>query len=793
MMRGRKYVPLLTFTATLVLLACVQLTSCSKNLFSPTQTQVVVTVSVSTVDGDTSARSVSYRTQGSAFVSQLRVLKLMVFDETGTLTRFSTTTNFTNPTFSFELVPATYTFVVEGENLNGRRILRGERVFQVRRDGENVVTILTEFENGTLRVHLEVDEVVWGNYEIGNARIALFRRSTNQVLHEAILVEGRQSFWDKLLTPGIWDVTLSAELIAKHGGVLPSFKQVSRTVSVQVDPSEQSYVFFRIVFDTEPNLVGWTGSVALPFETPVQDLVVVWKSDENEAHVGWHHATPGVNFDLYKKVLITVGEATFTRWEHVVSTSSTRFVVQVSPQEHDNLLAFGVNASMAGRESGLVVTNRADFKNVTDDTIGRPILLSANYNGDTMTVRWQHDGLATSYRIYKKLSGSSSWQFVGETTRKEASFPLNQSEYSLLEKIGVSVVYHSFEKRYLEVEKRQILPFDGGNGSSQSPFLVSTAWQLRHLGTSDYLNKGYHFKLVADVDLANVSWSPLGAYSSDMSSAFRGTFDGNGKRIVNLRIVRTDVVLGVGLFGCVNESTITNLVLENAEVGGVTWVGAAVGYAKNSTLRRVGVRNSVVRGKYYGASYSVIIGGLVGATHGGLRLEECFASNVVVHQENPLGYAGGLVGRMGQQTGSNLVSRSYATGVLKFPGNTSTGIGGLVGFTAKDSSSAYVNGISESYAAVEPFNEASNGGPNAYWKGFVGYNPNFQFQCANPGLKNYFDKDVSRETSGSLNPSLQEGKTTVEMMQSSTYQGWNFSEVWTIREGETYPRLRWEF
>jgi hypothetical protein len=38
------------------------------------------------------------------------------------------------------------------------------------------------------------------------------------------------------------------------------------------------------------------------------------------------------------------------------------------------------------------------------------------------------------------------------------------------------------------------------------------------------------------------------------------------------------------------------------------------------------------------------------------------------------------------------------------------------------------------------------------------------------------------------------GKTTAEMRKAATFldAGWDFGTVWTIREGQDYPRLKWE-
>ena len=35
------------------------------------------------------------------------------------------------------------------------------------------------------------------------------------------------------------------------------------------------------------------------------------------------------------------------------------------------------------------------------------------------------------------------------------------------------------------------------------------------------------------------------------------------------------------------------------------------------------------------------------------------------------------------------------------------------------------------------------------------------------------------------------GRTTAQMRQESNYSGWNFSSIWTINEGITYPCHQW--
>jgi len=115
---------------------------------------------------------------------------------------------------------------------------------------------------------------------------------------------------------------------------------------------------------------------------------------------------------------------------------------------------------------------------------------------------------------------------------------------------------------------------------------------------------------------------------------------------------------------------------------------------------------------------------------------------------------------------------------------TSSNIGGLIGLVSKSSSGGSVK-IVNCYAAVAP-----NMSGNANWKGFIGGST---VPATSDSGNNFFDTDVAGETTGSASASLQTGKTTSEMKQQATFSGWDFTNIWTIDEGNDYPRLKWEF
>ncbi|NLZ69574.1 MAG: hypothetical protein GX903_11345 [Spirochaetales bacterium] len=127
---------------------------------------------------------------------------------------------------------------------------------------------------------------------------------------------------------------------------------------------------------------------------------------------------------------------------------------------------------------------------------------------------------------------------------------------------------------------------------TNSPYLISNAEELVKVG--DNLSGDYI--LTSDINLAEYkSWSAIGdvKYSAvnmetdeiDFSTAFQGTFDGNGYTISNIYSVATEDSIAYGLFGCVT-GTVKNLTVENCVVKG-----------NESNLAVGGVENVILKGK----------------------------------------------------------------------------------------------------------------------------------------------------------------------------------------------------
>ena len=210
---------------------------------------------------------------------------------------------------------------------------------------------------------------------------------------------------------------------------------------------------------------------------------------------------------------------------------------------------------------------------------------------------------------------------------------------------------------------------EGGLGSPESPYQISTATQLKNFATAvNGGEKSAHAKLMNNIDLKDVcgpeldaetSWTPIG----NDAHQYIGTFDGNGKTIKNLYINNTTSSEDQGLFGYLgtsgdNKGTVQNLTVEGSVSSTVanSNVGGVVG------LNSGNVENCYNTGEVSGNN---CVGGVVGYNNGSVT--NCYNTGKVSNGSN----VGGVVG----YNNSGTVKNCYNTG------NVSGGSkGGVVGY-----------------------------------------------------------------------------------------------------------------
>jgi hypothetical protein len=280
--------------------------------------------------------------------------------------------------------------------------------------------------------------------------------------------------------------------------------------------------------------------------------------------------------------------------------------------------------------------------------------------------------------------------------------------------------------------------YGGGSGTEADPFLIYTAEQLNTIGLNPE-DMYKHFKLMADIDLGCYTSTQFNLIGTYFGYAFRGTFDGNGRRIHNFTYSSPNENF-VGLFGYVDgdntEIKDLDLIDPNVTAGTGVNVGSLVGYLRRGAVSRCSAQGGNIAGDN-------CVGGLLGSNYTA-SVTNCFASTDVFGDAN----LGGLVGRTYVE-----LSNCYSTGSVS---QYTSLAGGLAGFNHGNISASFWDTNTTDLL---------------------------------DGVGGTGETAVTDLT----------GKTTTEMKTKSTFTsaGWDFEgesangeeDIWMISEGNTYPML----
>lgn len=308
---------------------------------------------------------------------------------------------------------------------------------------------------------------------------------------------------------------------------------------------------------------------------------------------------------------------------------------------------------------------------------------------------------------------------------------------------------------------------------SDQPILISSVDDFDSI-KNDY--SGY-YQLANDIEIGTEEeykdWTPLFTSSS---SAFTGTFDGNGHTIKYFK--QSSSYSYYGLFGYVSSgATIKNLNIDSCSIetsrSSDTWIGAVAGYlAKDAKLENVSVTNCSIKATASDTATKLYyIGGAVGQNDSGSLVNVHVSSTTFEIKPPRMAYIGGLVGQ-NDSNADNFISNSTADTVMsitqnhngtsidektdKNPGSEFLQVvGGLVGIN-KNTGKIYtcaanvkltsVYSLSKNtqnviYAKKDPADESEN--PEKEWKirtnnnvvigTFIGINGGIIKSCASSG------------------------------------------------------------
>lgn len=214
--------------------------------------------------------------------------------------------------------------------------------------------------------------------------------------------------------------------------------------------------------------------------------------------------------------------------------------------------------------------------------------------------------------------------------------------------------------------------FAGGDGSKDNPYQISNGAELAYLAqqvNSEKIDSEDTFiTLTNNIDLNNKAWTPIG--NSD--SVFAGTFDGNGHTISGLYINITGSYssakkgrLYQGLFGCVEDGTVQNLIVTGSVTIGneksvnVSYIGGIVGYNDGGIVQNCGFYGIVSAKKKDAKDCTKDNGGVVGKG----KATNCWYFCMDIENASLLGVCGGYANKCYQNVSEN-ASGDFIGGTL---------------------------------------------------------------------------------------------------------------------------------
>lgn len=207
-------------------------------------------------------------------------------------------------------------------------------------------------------------------------------------------------------------------------------------------------------------------------------------------------------------------------------------------------------------------------------TVGQEAVKGTITAFDELTddIRWQNTTIQADGTVGGHFADTSIWTIENGKLPILATIPVDVQDAALPPYLAGGGSFHFL-----------------GAGTYSDPYQIGTAAQLTKLaelvnaGDTNYNDK--HYKLTAGISLSTYGrnwnsgkgWIPIG---TDDVNGFKGSFDGNGKKITGLYINRTKDY--IGLFGYLDGGMVQDLGLEEVGIAGAFYVGGVAGAAYGS-------------------------------------------------------------------------------------------------------------------------------------------------------------------------------------------------------------------
>ncbi|MBR5262708.1 MAG: hypothetical protein IKV49_02685, partial [Clostridia bacterium] len=155
-----------------------------------------------------------------------------------------------------------------------------------------------------------------------------------------------------------------------------------------------------------------------------------------------------------------------------------------------------------------------------------------------------------------------------------------------------------------------------GSGTQNDPYLIRDAYDLE--AVSQYADMNAYFALCEDIVLTDADYEfggafynlgngvvSIGSVDKPFNGTFSGLYDGKVHSITGLRLSAESYG---GIFAVTDSATITDLVINDADVSASVSAGVLVGKASNTVIRNVSINSSSVQSTGSGSAAGGIIG-----------------------------------------------------------------------------------------------------------------------------------------------------------------------------------------
>ncbi|MDR0505294.1 MAG: T9SS type A sorting domain-containing protein [Dysgonamonadaceae bacterium] len=285
------------------------------------------------------------------------------------------------------------------------------------------------------------------------------------------------------------------------------------------------------------------------------------------------------------------------------------------------------------------------------------------------------------------------------------------------------------------------------------------------------------YRLMNDINMAGVKFSGIGS----ANSPFTGELDGNGYSIISAKVTVSDENKK-GFFNATQGAKIQKFGLSDFSFAGsystgggdCADLGGLVGSCKNTTIDQC-----YVTGKVTGRDH---VGGLIGGDCDNVTVSNTYVDVIIEAGQQAGGFFGVTAGdnitvRNSYFTGSiSAVSRGWVGGIIGLidrSGNISiSGCASIGDLSCVEKTGAFIGGNGV---------DGNTGTISTFYNNIYNYDSNFK------GEEVWFIESTVPGTIDYAN-----GKSPSQLKQKATYTavGWDFDNIWTITEGQSYPQLK---